>query len=141
MNALYRRSRTGLYLFVSGDTSVKKVSTRADRPSDRLAEALVDREFVLRADFELLDNDGCTSISMRFLRGPRPPQPGEVVYLLDYDGHGCVGIVERIDGWYACVRPDWSTWTGDSAPPTAAPTPRKGPDPVVGRGTPGIQPH
>ena len=43
---------------------------------------------------------------------------GELVYLLDYAGHGCVGSVERIDGWYACVRPDLTTWSGDSPPPS-----------------------
>ena len=81
-----------------------------------LAAEAVAREFVLRADFELLDGDGCSWISLRFVRGPRPPRPDEVVYLLDYQGDGCVGTVERVEGWYACVRPDWTTWTGGSLP-------------------------
>jgi hypothetical protein len=38
----------------------------------------VEREFVLRADFELVDNDGCVWISLRFLRDLRPPRPGDV---------------------------------------------------------------
>ena len=77
-----------------------------------LAAAAVTREFVLRADFELLDTDGRAWISQRFVRGPRSPRPGELVYLLDYQGDGCVGTVERVEGWYACVLPDWTTWTG-----------------------------
>ena len=83
-----------------------------DMTLDFAAQA-VRREFVLRADFELLDSDGRAWISQRFVRGPRPPRPGELVYLLDFQGHGCVGTVERVEGWYACVQPDWSTWTGD----------------------------
>jgi hypothetical protein len=80
----------------------------------------VEREFVLRADFELLDDKGCSWLSLRFLHGPRTPEPGEVVYLLDNGGRGCVGMVERVEGWYVCVKPDWSTWTGDQLPGAAA---------------------
>jgi hypothetical protein len=80
---------------------------------------LVDREFVLRADFELLDEHGCSWLSRRFLRALRTPQPGELVYLLDAEGRGCVGTVERVEGWYICVKPDWSTWTGDELPGAA----------------------
>jgi hypothetical protein len=74
------------------------------------------REYVLRADFDLLEEDGCAWLSSRFMRGPRRPDPGEVVYLLDANGSGCVGTVERVEGWYVCVRPDWSTWTGGPRP-------------------------
>ncbi|HEX5896531.1 MAG TPA: hypothetical protein VFY47_09400 [Thermoleophilaceae bacterium] len=49
----------------------------------------------------------------------RTPRPGELVYLLDADGRGCVGTVERVEGWYICVTPDWSTWTGDELPSAA----------------------
>jgi hypothetical protein len=80
----------------------------------------LEREFVLRADFELLDTEGCTWISLRFLRGARAPRPGELVYLLDFQQRGCVGTVERVDGWYVCVRPDWATWTGGDLPLEAA---------------------
>ena len=45
-----------------------------------------------------------------------PPRPGEFVYLLDYEGHGCVGTVEGVEGWYVCVRPDWATWMGGPRP-------------------------
>jgi hypothetical protein len=83
------------------------LSLQGDTPFDHLAATAVEREFVLRADFELVDNDGCLWISLRFLRNLRPPRPGELVYLLDYEGHGCVGTVERVEGWYVCVRPDW----------------------------------
>ena len=68
------------------------------------------------ADFELVDNDGCLWISLRFLRDLRPPRRGEFVYLIDYEGHGCVGTVEGVEGWYVCVRPDWATWMGGPRP-------------------------
>jgi hypothetical protein len=74
------------------------------------------RELVLRADFDLLDDEGCSWVSLRFMHGPRPPDAGETVYLLDPRGSGCIGTVERVEGHYACVRPDWSTFTGDRLP-------------------------
>jgi hypothetical protein len=84
---------------------------------DRLAD-VTKREVVLRADFELLDEDGCAWISTRFLHGPRAPAAGDVVYLLDGNGRGCVGTVEEVMGWYACVRPDWETFVGGPLPST-----------------------
>jgi hypothetical protein len=74
------------------------------------------REVVLRADFDLLDDDKCFWVSLRFMHHPRAPQAGEVVYLLDSLGRGCTGKVERVEGHYACVRPDWSTFTGGPLP-------------------------
>jgi hypothetical protein len=74
------------------------------------------RELVLRADFDLLDDDGCSWISLRFVQNLRAPEEGETVYLLDGNGRGCVGKVERVEGHYACVRPDWSTFTGGPLP-------------------------
>lgn len=41
------------------------------------------------------------------------------MYLLDGEGRGCVGAVERVEGWYICVRPDWGTWTGGELPGAA----------------------
>ena len=76
----------------------------------------LDREVVLKVDFDLLRDDGCAWVSARFNRGPRVPDPGEVVYLMDSSGRGCVGKVEERDGWYLCVRPDWDTWTGGELP-------------------------
>jgi hypothetical protein len=38
---------------------------------------------------------------------------------MDGEGRGCVGTVERVEGWYICVRPDWNTWTGGSLPSAA----------------------
>ena len=78
------------------------------------------RELVLRADFDLLDDNGCAWISLRFVQGLRAPEGGETVYLLDGLGRGCVGKVERVEGHYACVRPDWSTFTGDQLPSSAS---------------------
>ena len=74
------------------------------------------RELVLRTDFDLLDDDRCAWVSLRFMHGPGPPAPGDVVYLIDTRGRGCAGVVDRIDGHYACVRPDWSTFTGGQLP-------------------------
>ena len=70
------------------------------------------RELVLRADFDLLDDDRCSWVSLRFVSHLRAPDEGDVVYLIDSLGRGCVGRVERVEGHYACVRPDWSTFTG-----------------------------
>ncbi|MEA2449327.1 MAG: hypothetical protein QOG63_1259 [Thermoleophilaceae bacterium] len=74
------------------------------------------REHVLRADFDLLDDDSCIWVSTRFMRELRAPREGEVVYLLDGRGCGCTGIVTSIEGHYACVKPDWSTFTGGPLP-------------------------
>ena len=30
------------------------------------------------------------------------------------------GTVERVEGWYVCVRPDWATWTGGELPSQTA---------------------
>ena len=78
----------------------------------------VNREVVLRVDFELLDEDGCAWVSMRFRRrdDPTEPRPGDLVYLLDGNGCGCAGRVQRVQGWYVCVLPDWDTWTGGFMP-------------------------
>jgi hypothetical protein len=87
------------------------------------ADAMVAREVVLRVDFELLDDEGCSWVSMRFHRSSAaaPPRAGDLVYLLDGKGAGCAGRVQQVDGWYVCVRPDWSTWTGGELPnPVAA---------------------
>ena len=74
------------------------------------------RELVLRVDFDLLDDDRQSWVSLRFIHEARRPAPGEVVYLLDSRGRGCMGTVDRIEGHYACVRPDWSTFTGGPLP-------------------------
>jgi hypothetical protein len=77
-----------------------------------------EREIVLRADFDSLDDDRCVWVSLRFImQGPRAPREGEWVYLLDKRGDGCLGKVEAINGWEACVRPDWETWAGRGQPP------------------------
>jgi hypothetical protein len=90
---------------------------------ERQLDGLVAREVVLRADFQLLDDDGCTWISMRFRRNSDadPPRAGDLVYLLDGEGCGCVGRVQQVEGWYVCIRPDWSTWIGGELPTAAAP--------------------
>jgi hypothetical protein len=76
------------------------------------------REVVLRVDFESLDEDRCVWASIRFLmEGPRAPRKGEWVYLMNRFGEGCLGQIESIKGWTACVKPDWTTWTGPGRSP------------------------
>jgi hypothetical protein len=91
----------------------RAVSRRLD------VDAVVSREVVLRVDFDLVDDAGCSWVSMRFHRHSAavPPRAGDLVYLLDGKGAGCVGRVQEVDGWYVCVRPDWGTWTGGELPP------------------------
>ena len=78
-----------------------------------------DREIVLRADLWSVDEGHCVSVSLRFLmNGPRAPQPGERVVLVDVNGAGtCLGRVVSVCGWAAEVRPDWDTFSGRQAPP------------------------
>ena len=97
------------------------MSEPPDTPTD--VEA---REVVLRVDFDLLDDAQRAWVSLRFLR-KRVPDPGELVYLLDDRGRGCVATVEDVHGWYACVRPDWATWTGGPLPAGVAGRARTGP--------------
>jgi hypothetical protein len=73
-------------------------------------------QVVLRVDFDLLSDDGLLRASMRFQKGAEPPAAGDAVYLMDGEGHGCVGRVEDVDGWYVHVRPDWSSWVGGPPP-------------------------
>ena len=73
-----------------------------------------EREVVLRADLSTLDELECIWTPVRFImNGPRAPQPGERVLLVDTGGTGsCIGRVVALAGWEACVRPDWETWSG-----------------------------
>jgi hypothetical protein len=116
---------------------------RNDLRSERLASSLIGyrtyvsaahagpdapaREVVLRVDFELVDDEGCIRVSTRFHQRSAVGQPrvGDTVYLLDAGGGGCAAVVESVDGWYVCVRPDWSTWAGSSPPPAIARLRRK----------------
>jgi hypothetical protein len=77
-----------------------------------------DREIVLRAEFTDVDEEDCVEASLRFLmNGPRMPQEGEWVYLIDRHGNGCLGQIDSISGWMARVKPDWDSWAGDQPPP------------------------
>ena len=80
-----------------------------------------DREVVLRADLSSVDEGRCVPVSLRFLMdGPRAPQPGERVVLVDVNGAGtCLGRVVSVSGWAAEVRPDWDTFSGPRTPPAA----------------------
>lgn len=83
------------------------------------------REVVLRADLGDRDENDCVWTSVRFLmRGPRPPQPGERVLLVDVGGGSCFGRVTELSGWEACVRPEWDTWSGGREPPARRTAPR-----------------
>ena len=85
-------------------------------PQHALATDFETREIVLRADFDLVDDGRWVWVSLRFIHELRAPDEGEIVYLLDSLGRGCVGTVESVEGHYACVRPDWSTFTGGTLP-------------------------
>ena len=77
-----------------------------------------EREIVLRVDFTNLDDERCVEASLRFLiSGPRSPQEGEWVYLLDHQGNGCLGQIDSISGWMARVKPDWDSWSGNEPCP------------------------
>lgn len=67
-----------------------------------------DREIVLRADLAGVGEDGSLTVSLRFLMdGPRAPEPGERVVLVDVsDGSARLGRVVSVNGWVAEVCPD-----------------------------------
>jgi hypothetical protein len=79
--------------------------------------AFDEREIVLRADFDRIEEGGVLSVPVRFDGGPRPPQRGEFVYLLDGTANGCVGYVAKVRDGVARVLPVLETWTGPSHPP------------------------
>jgi hypothetical protein len=81
-----------------------------------------EREIVLRAEFDDLDDESCVWTSMRFmLEGPRHPEKGEWVFLLDSAGRGCLGRVDEVNGWNARVCPDWDSWEPANDRPAGAP--------------------
>jgi hypothetical protein len=64
-----------------------------------------DREVVLRASLDELDDDRCLWTSLRFImKGPRHPRVGEAVFLIDRAGTGCLADVIEVNGWMARVR-------------------------------------
>ncbi len=64
-----------------------------------------EREVVLRANLDEVDEDQCVWSSMRFLmNGPRHPRVGEPVYLIDGARGGSMGRVIELNGWMARVR-------------------------------------
>lgn len=66
-----------------------------------------EREVVLRASLDELDEDRCVWTPVRFImNGPRHPRVGESVFLIDRRGKGCPGEVVELKGWMARVRPD-----------------------------------
>jgi hypothetical protein len=63
------------------------------------------REVVLRANLAETDVDGCVWAPMRFLmKGPRHPHVGELVFVIDSAGGGCMGSVVELNGWMARVQ-------------------------------------
>ena len=66
-----------------------------------------EREVVLRASLDELDDERCVWTPVRFImNGPRQPRVGETVFLIDRRGQGCRGEVVSMKGWMARVRPD-----------------------------------
>ena len=64
-----------------------------------------EREVVLRANLDEADADRCVWTSMRFfMRGPRHPRVGELVFVIDSRSGGCMGRVVELNGWMARVR-------------------------------------
>ncbi len=75
-----------------------------------------EREIVLRADFEALDERDILSVPVRD-DGPRPPRKGEFVYLLDGAGNGCVAFCAKVRDGIARLMLVRETWYGRTAPP------------------------
>jgi hypothetical protein len=64
-----------------------------------------EREVVLRANLDEVDSDRCVWASMRFLvNGPRHPQVGELVFLIDGTRGGSMASVVELNGWMARVQ-------------------------------------
>ena len=79
-----------------------------------------EREVVFRADFEHAEPGEAVWISLHFAPGPRHPQPGEWVYLLDARLGGCLGVCVEVTGHIARVMPDWDSWQGQGEMPRPA---------------------
>ena len=75
-----------------------------------------EREIVMRADFDAIDERDILTVPLRD-EGPRPPQRGEFVYLLDGAGNGCVALCAKVRDGIARMMPVRETWTGRNAPP------------------------
>jgi hypothetical protein len=69
-----------------------------------------EREVVLRADFSRVEDGDVLSVPIRD-DGPRPPQKGEPVYLLDGRGNGCVALCGRLRDGVARMMLVRDTWT------------------------------
>lgn len=81
-----------------------------------LGRQVDETEITVRADFDAIDPEDCCWVSMRFLRGPRRPVPGELIELRDEHSGRCMATVEEVHGWTARVTPDWDTFSGETIP-------------------------
>ena len=65
-----------------------------------------------KADFNDVSDDGLITTLPGWGGSVVIPPDGEMVELVDGDGNGCYGFVERVDSTNALifVRPDWSSW-------------------------------
>ena len=71
------------------------------------------REVVLRVDSDQFDpGRDVIYVPVRADAGPRPPQAGEFVYLLDGNGNGCVAFCSKVRDGVARVHPVPETWIG-----------------------------
>jgi hypothetical protein len=71
-----------------------------------------EREIVLRADFSRVEEGDVLSVRVREDLGPRAPQKGEPVYLLDGNGNGCVALCGRLRDGVARMMLVRDTWRG-----------------------------
>jgi hypothetical protein len=76
-----------------------------------------EREIVLRADFSRVEEGDVLSVPIHRDFGPRAPNRGEAVYLLDGNGNGCVALCGKLRDGVARMLLVWDTWTGPDQPP------------------------
>jgi hypothetical protein len=69
------------------------------------------RQLLLWADFNSLDEDCFVTTSLRFAETADRPVRGELVRLYDDEGNEVMGVVERVDGVVVHIRPEIETWT------------------------------
>jgi hypothetical protein len=70
----------------------------------------LERELLIYADFNALDDQGRVKASLRFAGSPEIPRKGEWVRLADSEENTCLGRVEDMRDLVIAVRVDPATW-------------------------------